>query len=159
MPGPTVQINPERTVEVRSEVEAPALVMSSTERNGWEIHTNLSAHIPLTRERLIPDLMVVPADAPGCGDEEVHSPGILLVAEVVSPSSRRQDRETKTRAYARGGVPLYLLVDRFAEPPGVTLFSRPGPDGYQTVQKATAGQPLRLPAPIDVSLDTAKLLA
>ena len=103
--------------------------------------------------------MVVPADAPGFGDDEILSPGILLVAEVVSPSSRRQDRETKNRAYAQGGVAFYLLIDKFADPPAVTLYSQPADDGYYHQQSASAGQPSRLPDPLGVKLDTAKLLA
>lgn len=131
----------------------------TAQRHRWELHINLTAHISATRERLIPDLMVVPEDAPGFGDTEVLSPGILLVAEVVSPSSRRQDRETKNRAYAQGGIPLYLLIDSFAAPPAVTLFRQPGDDGYQHRETAAAGQPLRLPPPFGVALDTARLLA
>ena len=129
-----------------------------TERHEWVIHTNLTAHIPLTRERLIPDLMVAPKDAPPFGECELLASGAPLVAEVVSPWSRRRDREVKPRAYAQGGVPLYLLIDRFANPPAVTLFSQPGEDGYGQRQVAAAGEPLRLPKPFGIALDTARLL-
>jgi Uma2 family endonuclease len=127
-------------------------------RHGWERHTNLTVHIPATRERLIPDLAIVPGDAPGFGENELLAPGVLLVAEVVSPHSRREDREVKPRAYAQGGVPLYLLIDRLATPPAVTLFSQPGANGYRRRQSALAGEPLRLPGPFKVSVDTAGLL-
>jgi Putative restriction endonuclease len=89
---------------------------------------------------------------------ELLAPGVLLAAEVVSPSSRRRDREVKPRAYAQGGVALYLLVDRFAKPPAVTLFSQPGADGYGRRRTAGAGEPLRLPRPFGIALDTARLL-
>jgi Uma2 family endonuclease len=127
-------------------------------RRGWIFHTYLTVHIPATRERLIPDLMVTSADAPPFAECELLASGTLLVAEVVSPWSRRRDREQKPRAYAQGGVPLYLLIDRFAKPPAVTLFSQPGADGYGRRQTAAAGQPLRLPDPFKVTLDTARLL-
>jgi Uma2 family endonuclease len=127
-------------------------------RNGWRFHTYLTAHIPPTRERLIPDLMVAPKDAPPSGECELFSYGALLVAEVVSPWSRRRDRELKPLAYARGGVPLYVLVDRLDKPPAVTLFSQPGADGYGKRQVAAAGQPLRLPKPFGIALDTGRLL-
>jgi Putative restriction endonuclease len=84
----------------------------------WIIHTNLTAHIAATRERLIPDLMVAPG----------------------------------------GASPLYLLIDRLDKSPAVTLFSRPGANGYARHQVATAGQPLRLPKPFGIVLDTARLL-
>jgi Uma2 family endonuclease len=102
--------------------------------------------------------MVTPKDAPPFGECELLSPGALLVAEVVSPWSRRRDREVKPRAYGQGGIPLYLLIDRFARPPAVTLFSRPGEDGYGKRQAAAAGEPLRLPKPFGIALDTARLL-
>jgi Uma2 family endonuclease len=128
------------------------------ERHKWVIHTNLTAHVSPTRERLIPDLMVAPKDAPPFGECELLASGALLVAEVVSPWSQRRDREVKPRAYARGGVPLYLLIDRFADPSAVTLFSEPGEEGYGNRRTAAAGKPLRLPKPFDIALDTARLL-
>lgn len=36
---------------------------------------------------------------------------LLLVAEVLSPSTARADRFTKRRRYQRAGVPLYWIVD------------------------------------------------
>jgi len=135
-----------------------ALIDVKRKRRGWRIHTNLTVHIAPTRERLIPDLMIAPDDAPGFCDEELLGHGVLLVAEVVSPSSRRRDRVAKPRAYAEGGVPLYLLIDQLAEPATVTLFSDPHQGTYQGCQTATAGQALRLPEPFEISLDTRRLL-
>jgi Uma2 family endonuclease len=102
--------------------------------------------------------MIAPEEAPGFGDSELLAPGVLLAAEVVSPSSRRQDWQAKSRAYAQGGIPLYLLIDFFADPPAVTLFSRPGDAGYASRETATAGQALRLPDPFGIRLDVARLL-
>ena len=127
-------------------------------RHGWIFHTYLTVHIPATRERLIPDLMVAAKDAPPFGESELLASGALLVAEVVSPWSRRRDREQKPRAYAQGGVPLYLLIDGLDNPPAVTLFSEPVADGYGKRQAAAVGKPLRLPEPFGIALDTARLL-
>jgi len=132
--------------------------LAEVKQRQWERHTNLTVHIPVTRERLIPDLAVVPEDVPGFDENELLAPAVLLVGEVVSPHSRREDREVKPQAYARGGVPLYLLIDRLAKPPAVTLFSRPGEGGYGKRQVAAAGEPLRLPTPSGIALDTARLL-
>jgi Uma2 family endonuclease len=126
--------------------------------HAWRIHTNLTVHIAATRERLIPDLMIAPDDAPGFNDEELLGHGVLLVAEVVSPSSQRRDRVAKPRAYAQGGVPLYLLIDQLADPPAVTLFSDPHETTYRACDRATAGRPVRLPDPFGIALDTRRLL-
>lgn len=126
-------------------------------RHGWLFHAYLTLRIPATGERLIPDLIIASDGAPQSGDNELLAPGVLLVAEVVSPWSRRRDRQVKPRAYANGAVPLYLLIDSLAMPPAVTVYSEPGPEGYAHTQTATAGH-LRLPAPFSITLDTARLL-
>ena len=126
--------------------------------HGWELHTWLAVRIEATRERVIPDLMVAPKDAPGYGDEELMAHGVLLAAEVVSPSSQGRDRVAKLRAYARGRVPLYLLIDQLADPATVTLFSDPAQSSYRTCTPATAGEELDLPEPFGISLDARRLL-
>jgi Uma2 family endonuclease len=125
---------------------------------GWRFHTNLTVHIAATRERLIPDLMVAPRDAPGFGDNELLAYGVLLVAEVVSPHSQSRDRIAKPRAYAQSRVPLYLLIDQLDEPASVTVFSDPGESSYRSHCAAAGGQPLRLPEPFGIALDTRRLL-
>lgn len=127
-------------------------------KHGWRIHTNVTVHIAETRERLIPDLMIAPKDAPRFGDNELLAHGVLLVAEVVLPSSQRRDRVAKPRAYAQGGVPLYLLIDQLPDPATVTLFSAPAGTSYRACDRAEAGRALRLPEPFGIALDTRKLL-
>jgi Uma2 family endonuclease len=124
----------------------------------WEWHANLTLHVAATRERLIPDLWITPRDAPDFDENEVFGHGALLVAEVVSRSSRKDDHDAKARAYAQAGVPLYLVIDPVAKPGAVTLFSDPHGDAYRRTDLAPAGQPLKLPEPFGLSLDTATLL-
>ncbi|CAM5512961.1 hypothetical protein SGLAM104S_06366 [Streptomyces glaucescens] len=64
--------------------------------------------------------------------------GVALVLEVTS-SKPGADRETKRRCYARGGIPLYLLVDR--EAGAVTLFS--DPEGHDYREHGACNSPLR----------------
>jgi Uma2 family endonuclease len=128
-------------------------------QHSWHFHVHLTVHIPATRERLIPDLMVAPKDVPRFGDNELLASGALLVAEVVSPSTRRQDRVAKARAYDQGKIPLYLIIDHFADPPAVILLSQPGEHGFARSQAAQAGEPLELPEPFGLSLDTKLLLS
>ena len=57
-----------------------------------------------------PDVFVVPVDQA----RTLEWSGIrdlLLVAEVLSPSTPRHDRFTKRRRYQEAGVPLYWIVD------------------------------------------------
>ncbi|WP_328882028.1 Uma2 family endonuclease [Streptomyces sp. NBC_00299] len=81
--------------------------------------------------------------------------GVAMVLEVTS-SKPQTDRETKRRCYARGGIPLYLLVDR--ESSWITLFSDPESGDYQELRAVVFGKPLPLPHPFAFDLDTADFL-
>ena len=64
-----------------------------------------------SRQLVQPDLFVVPAVA-GRRPARWEDCGIpILIAEVLSPSTARQDRITKRRRYQRSGVPVYWAVD------------------------------------------------
>ncbi|MDQ0990580.1 Uma2 family endonuclease [Streptomyces sp. V3I7] len=81
--------------------------------------------------------------------------GVALVLEVTS-TKPQADREAKRRCYARGGIPLYLLVDR--ETSSITLFSEPEQDEYRGQCTRPLGKPLALPEPFAFELDTADFL-
>jgi Uma2 family endonuclease len=69
------------------------------------------ADISWTPDTLVqPDVFVVPLDEARTL-EWVNYRGLLLVAEVLSPSSLRADRFLKRRRYQEAGVPLYWVVD------------------------------------------------
>ena len=107
-------------------------------------------------ERVIPDGTFAPAESDVFDDEPWSPPdGVALVVEVTSSRPER-DRVAKRHAYARAGIPLYLLVDRDEE--RVTLFS--GPDGgdYGHTDQVPTGKTLALPAPFEVELDTSEFL-
>jgi len=57
-----------------------------------------------------PDVFVVPLEEARTGDWR-RMRTLLLIAEVLSPSSARADRFTKRRRYQEAGVPLYWVVD------------------------------------------------
>ncbi|MFD3620834.1 Uma2 family endonuclease [Streptomyces sp. NPDC058676] len=87
--------------------------------------------------------------------------GVAMVLEVTSPRpqtgrSPQTDRETKRRCYARGGIPLYLLVDREAS--WTTLFGDPASGDYREIRAAAFGKPLTLPDPFAFDLDTSDYL-
>jgi Uma2 family endonuclease len=57
-----------------------------------------------------PDLFVVPLEQARTWDWS-QMKDLLLVAEVLSPSSARADRFTKRLEYQRQGVPVYWVID------------------------------------------------
>jgi Uma2 family endonuclease len=128
------------------------------DENGWEAADPAEIELPQNRDRIQPDVVVFrDADSLPLMDNLMPLDHVLLVAEVVSPSSIRIDREVKPSACARAGIPLYLLVDRFTDPLSVTLYSEPGDQGYATVITVGFGDKLRIPAPFDITIDTSAL--
>jgi Uma2 family endonuclease len=81
--------------------------------------------------------------------------GVAMVLEVTS-TRPKAGRETKRRCYARGGIPLYLLVDR--EAASVTLLGQPENDDYREVCTRPFGKPVALPEPFAFDLETADFL-
>ncbi|MEU2390662.1 Uma2 family endonuclease [Streptomyces sp. NPDC007369] len=75
-----------------------------------------------------PDLAVIPA-AQADRNFSAYPPDLIeLAIEVVSPSSRRNDYEVKPSAYARRGIPHYLVFDPYKA--HCVMFWNPGCDGY-----------------------------
>jgi Uma2 family endonuclease len=75
--------------------------------------------------------------------------------EIVSKSNARMDRVEKLRAYAIAPVPLYLLIDRFADSgPSVTLFSEPLDGHYRHSEQVPFGAKITVPEPFGLVLDT-----
>jgi hypothetical protein len=70
--------------------------------------------------------------------------GVALAVEITS-SKPQADHKGKRRCYARGGIPLGLLVDR--EAALVTLFSDSENDDYPQHCTVPFGKPFRYPHP------------
>ena len=96
-----------------------------------------------------PDLFVVPKAVARTMDwSQIRE--LLLVIEVLSPSTRRADRFTKRRRYQDARVPLYWIVDLQAE--AIEVWT---PEAtFPTIEKAAvvwapaeASEPLRLELP------------
>lgn len=75
----------------------------------------------------------------------------MLVAEIVSPSSRMYERVLKRQAYAGAGVPFYLIVEPLELCPAATLCELHAQE-YREAEVSTSGV-LRLPAPIGVTVE------
>jgi Uma2 family endonuclease len=131
------------------------------EANGWD--PTPSADVPLspTGDIIEPDYIIA-RDPSALSDEKSLVPAdqVLLVAEVCSPSSLRQDRAVKPTRCASAGIPLYLLIDRFTQPMTITLMSEPWKSGYsriETVQAGPNGGKLRIPEPFGITIDASTM--
>jgi Uma2 family endonuclease len=133
-----------------------SLLIAVVSERGWKIWPDITVFLGPQRDRYRPDLTVVPARPRMWGEDHVHADDTLLVVEVVSHSSKHDDDVVKPLECARGGVPLYLVVDTFDDT--VRLFSRPSDDGYKHKTEIKLGDELALPEPWDSTLDTGELV-
>ncbi|MFF5802493.1 Uma2 family endonuclease [Streptomyces sp. NPDC012746] len=96
------------------------------------------------RKVWIPDVFIALEDAEEHVVEDglgIDASGVELIAEVVSPGreSRDRDRDRKRRAYARAGIPVYLIIDDHDGHGSVRMLSDPVPD------KALYASEVRMP--------------
>ncbi|WP_328434100.1 Uma2 family endonuclease [Streptomyces sp. NBC_00425] len=126
----------------------------------WGIFQTLAIAVPSRLGMLIPDLVVAPVREHIEADSHIPAGLAELVVEVTSKSNARHDRISKPAAYATAGIPFYLLVDRWApEGPSATLYGEPRGDVYRLLSTAKFGEPLKLPAPFDLVIDTSEFPA
>ncbi|MGS2589938.1 Uma2 family endonuclease [Streptomyces hebeiensis] len=122
----------------------------------WEIVQTLGTSVPSRRGLYIPDLLVV-------AEEDKPAPGELfpagrakLAVEITSRGNANHDRIAKAHGYAQAGVPLYLLLDPWhSGRPTATLYGEPQGGTYRVLESVEYGDKLTLPAPFDLTLDTA----
>ncbi|MFC4124109.1 Uma2 family endonuclease [Nocardia rhizosphaerae] len=94
------------------------------------------------------------------GQPEWADPGsALMVVEVTShdQDTDRRDRQEKPRAYARTGIPIYLLIDR--EKGRVVVRSNPVDGEYERILIQPFGTEVGIPEPVGITLDTEPLKA
>ncbi|MFD5116529.1 Uma2 family endonuclease [Streptomyces sp. NPDC058391] len=88
--------------------------------------------------------------------EWADTAGVLMTVEITSYDSDtdKRDREEKPSAYADAGIPVYLLIDR--DSCTITVHSIPDPvaGDYRDRHKVPFGEPISLPDPVGIELDT-----
>ena len=104
---------------------------------------------------LIPDLLITRR----LGATAVYQPeDVVLVAEVVSPSTTTTDRIIKPQLYAAAGIPWFLRVElEVPQPPELWLYSVEG-RAYAEAAHASAGNYLRLTERFALVIEPAALL-
>lgn len=119
----------------------------------YDIHQTLGVGVEQAGSIFVPDLCVTRRGE--VSENPTAAECLLLAVEITSPGNAKQDRNRKRWGYAHGGVPLYLLVDRFDEDgPAVTLFSEPSEGHYRRAVRLPFGEPVALPGPFAFELDT-----
>ncbi|MEW2283757.1 Uma2 family endonuclease [Streptomyces sp. NPDC047841] len=119
------------------------------------IFQTLAIAVPSRLGMFIPDLLVAPVRE--CAESDSHIPAALaeLVVEVTSKSNAGHDRVSKPAAYATAGIPLYLLIDRWApKGPTATLYGEPKGDVYRVLKAVKFGDLIELPEPFGLTIDT-----
>ena len=107
-------------------------------------------------QRPIPDVVVLRDTTPDTESFNFPAEAVAVVAEVVSPSTRSDDRFRKPALYAQAGIPCYLRVE--LDPLHVVAY-RIGADGlYEQVGRAEPGRVLALDEPFPITVDPAALV-
>lgn len=123
----------------------------------WGLYQTLGVSVSLRNALFIPDFVVIPRELLSRGDDSMPIPAesALLVVEITFKGNADRDRKNKLWGYAHAEVPLYLLIDRFAEGgPSVELFSGPANGVYQESHRVPFGEKITLPAPFEMVLNT-----
>ncbi|MFF8598488.1 Uma2 family endonuclease [Streptomyces sp. NPDC015232] len=123
----------------------------------WGIYQTQAVAVPTRSGMYVPDLLVAPDAALSEPGHYIPATVAELVVEITSQSNANHDRIAKAAGYATAGIPLYLLVDRWAPGgPTVTLHGEPTDSVYRVLRAVKFGEEIHLPAPFDLTLDTAE---
>lgn len=101
----------------------------------------------------VPDLAIA---YPGTASNAEFREALMMVVEVTSPKSREtveNDFVVKRKQYAKGGVPLYLLVDQVECTWHLHALTGDWP-GYQVYAEGAYGAAIALPEPFGFELPT-----
>lgn len=104
---------------------------------------------------LVPDVVVVAAEAAGETATRLPCEAVLAVVEVVSPSTTSIDRTVKPAMYAQAGIPVYWRVELQGTPKIVVCSLSRG--RYVTRTTLVAGIAGRVTHPFAIELDPADL--
>ena len=104
-------------------------------------------------QRPVPDVVVLRDTSPDSELSNFPAELVVLVAEVVSRSSRSDDRFRNPARYARAGTDCYLQAE--LDPLHVAAY-RSGPDGFSVeAGRAEPGEILTLDEPFPITIDPA----
>ncbi len=125
----------------------------------WQLETDVDVMLSeLPLDYLSPDIVVFSAKVP-LTTRPIPAGEILLVAEVVSPGSRREDRGSKPLAYAEAGIRYFWRVENPSScAPEVEVHSfMLRPPAREYTQAAVQRGKVTADDPFSVSVDLTKL--
>ncbi|UGY92123.1 Uma2 family endonuclease [Streptomyces gobiensis] len=120
-------------------------------------YTNIGLDVPgaSSSGKVIPDIVIAPKGSFSGRPEMYHDPApAMLVGEVTSPTTAKNDRGKKLRGYARAGIPCYLLIDRVSG--RAVLYTNPSGEHYVRSETVDLSETLKLPEPLGFELDTSE---
>ncbi|MGP3686699.1 Uma2 family endonuclease [Streptomyces sp. IBSNAI002] len=100
--------------------------------DGGQFAAHQDMNVIHKRKVWIPDVFITLEDAEEHVTEDglgIDASAVELIAEVVSPGKEtlERDRERKRRAYARAGIPVYVIIDDFDGHGTVSVLTGPVP--------------------------------
>lgn len=132
-----------------------ALLESAAGAAGADVEIMEAVNVALPDGLLIPDIVVADAEAASKAGLTLDAAGVILVVEIVSPSTRITDTRTKPSLYAAAGIPHYWRLE--LEPaPALYLAERSG-SGYTETAAVLAGTTASLGEPFPLRIDPASL--
>lgn len=122
----------------------------------WGIYQTQGLTVPGRHGLFVPDLAVIPKKLLPRPRERRTADAAQLIVEITSRSNANHDRIEKLNGYAAAGVPLYLLLDPWhSGKPTATLYGEPAGGLYRVLETVKYGDEMHLPAPFEVTIDTA----
>lgn len=126
---------------------------------GWEVYQEADVNLELVAADepgfvRIPDVSVASAEGVRRVEREggiLRASEVLLVIEIISPSSNRTDRKVKRAEYAEAGIPHYWILD-FTDPISLLVCHQTGELCYADSGEFTGTVSLTDPFPFEVNL-------
>ncbi|MFG3024685.1 Uma2 family endonuclease [Streptomyces sp. NPDC048254] len=103
------------------------------------------------------DGVLVPKGSLKGKGEWSETSGVAMAVEITSFDSdtNQRDRVEKPDGYAAAGIPVYLLIDR--DDCSIVVFNQPEDGRYRHEEKLPFGAAVKLPEPVNITLDTETL--
>jgi len=123
-----------------------------------EIEVLQGVGVDLGKTVFIPDISVVLAEVASRDVPKFKPAEVLLVVEIVSPSSVSMDRLLKPARYAGAGIPSYWRIElgRNSAEPIIAVYDLEG-DKYRETVVVEAGEQVQVERPFRVTLVPADL--